>query len=96
MEGILESPFMGRRLWRGYVASGRMQAELVRDGGAVAGRGDGGSPLLTRSAAELPALAVALVGAIRATIFDPALLSGRNIGASSRNCTRDSRAPATT
>ena len=74
MDGILESPFMGRRLWRGYVAGGRMQSELSRDGGAVAGRVTAVPHSSPGPLRDYPALAVALVGAIRGTIFDPALL----------------------
>ena len=78
LTGTLESPFLGRRRFVGTVADGRLRADLTHlPSGAKAGTLEAVRDTATTPIRDYAALALELEAAIRANLYDPALLTQR-------------------
>lgn len=74
LKGTLESPFLGRRALAGTWSQEKLQAELRRPNGELAGTLDAVRDASGERYRDYPALAASLVTSIRESLFDPALL----------------------
>ena len=78
LTGTLDSPFLGRRTFTGTIEAGRLRATLAHvPSGAKAGTLEGKRDDQTNAIRDYPALAGELETAIRAHLYDPALLTRR-------------------